>query len=718
MTGVLLVAGLAVWAAGAAVDLTVGASRTWARLVPYAAGAAGSVLVTVAGVRTVFAAPRTLDLGTTLGMGHTLVHLDPLTGLFLTLTAGLGTCVSACMVSWARPAGRVDGHGTAAGYLLLLGSVTVVVVAGDAFTFLFGWESLTVSFVVLTGVSRRWRRAADASWVTGVIGKAGGAALLVGFMLLAGHSHSLELSAWSTVAPGAVHDAAYLLVVIGFGAKVGMVPFEVWLPGGYAAAPGPTRAAMAGLAANVGFYGLWRFLAVLGPPPQWLVVIVLVLGGVTALLGIAFAAVQSHLDRVVAFSSVENAGVILVGYGVALAGAATRHPELAAVGLLAASLQVLAHAVAKSGLFASAAFFESDHGTDDLQALRGVGRQHPSSAAAFGVGALTLAGLPPTIGFVSEWMVLEALMQEFRVHQLALRLAMAGAGALVALTVGMAALTFARLIGLMLRGRSSALPEHVRVVDGGGAGRAGLGILAVACLALAAVAPWVVRFVADGLAPVVPAATMHGALRSPWVLQPVFPNFSVLSPSWLVIVMPIGVVVVLAVTVALSGGTLLRVRRVPAWRSATDAVSGPSSYSPFGYANVLRHVLGNVLGTRRQATGGADGQSAEGIPADGAPAGGDANRAAGARSAGTSGHAGDDAAAEGPGGRAPVPVRRLAVSTTVVEPVVTYLYRPARAATLWVVMHIRRVQSGRLDAYVGYMLVALVVLLAIVAALG
>lgn len=696
MTPALLVAGLALWAAGAVFDLTVGAGRRWARVAPYGAGAGGSALVTAAGVRTVFAAPRTIDLGTTLGFGHTLVRLDPLAGLFLTLTAGLGVLVSACMVSWAAPDGRVRGHGTAAGYLLLLGAVTVVVVAGDAFTFLFGWESLTVSFIVLTGVGWRRRHSADPSWVTGVFGKVGGAALLLGFLLLAGHGHSLALSSWTHVPAGPVRDAAYALLVVGFGAKVGIVPFEAWLPVGYSAAPGPTRAAMAGLAANVGFYGLWRFLGLLGRPPEWLVVLVLLLGGVTALLGIAFAAVQSRLDRAVALSSVENAGVILVGYGVALTGVATHRPGLAAVGLLAASLQVLAHAVAKSGLFASAAFFESDHGTDDLEVLRGVGRRHRASGAVFGIGALSLAGLPPTIGFVAEWMILESLMQEFRVHQLALRLALAAAGALVALTAGMAALTFVRLIGLVVRGGRPGGPAATDVHDGGVVGRAGLGLLALGCLAPAAVAPWVVRFLADGLAPAVPKADVAGALRSPWVLQPVFPGFSILSPSWLWVTMPLGVLLVLGVAFVASGGRVFRVRRVPAWRSATDPVAGPTSYSAFGYANVLRHVLGNVLGTRRESV------TLPAAPSPGVPeVGGKA----------------------GPGGPAPAaPVApagpRLAVRTTVVEPVVAYLYRPARAGFLRLVAVVRALQSGRLDAYVGYMLVALIVLLAVVAALG
>jgi hydrogenase-4 component B len=676
----LLLTALVIWAVGAALDLTVGAGPRWARTTALVAATIGCGFVTAAGVRMDLGTSSMVHLGSTLGVGETTLTLDPLAGLFLTLVGGLGLVVSACLVSWARPEGRLRGHGTTAGYLLLLGAVVIIVVAADAFTFLFAWEALTVAFYVLVGIRRRDAAEARASWVTLGIGKLSGAALLFGFLLLAGQAHSYAFSAWAGAPGGALRDAAFALVVVGFGAKAGLVPFQVWLPIGYPAAPGPIRAAMAGVAVNVGFYGLWRFLGILGRPPIWLAAAVLIVGGVTALVGIVFAAVQSGLSRVIAYSSVENAGVILVGYGVALAGAATRHPGVVAIGLVAASLQVLAHAVAKSSLFSSSSFFEADFASDELESLRGVGRRDRWSATTFALGSVTLAGLPPTIGFVSEWFILEALLQEFRVHNLALRLSMALAGALVALTVGVALLCFIRLVGLVVLGRASRTGIAETAVDGGVLGRGGLAIMGLSCLALAAAAPWVIRFIADGLAPVVPHATTIGALKGPWVLQPVFADFSILSPSWLFVVFPIGLATVAIATIALSGGRVLRVRRVPAWRSATAGVAGPDSYSPFGYANVLRHVLANVLGSSRSAVH-ADGTETAPNPAT------DTDHV------------------------------HIAVRTDVVEPAETYLYRPARAVWLWLARGAKRLQSGRLDAYVAYMLVALLVLLAVVAAM-
>jgi hydrogenase-4 component B len=362
---------------------------------------------------------------------------------------------------------------------------------------------------------------------------------------------------------------------------------------------------------------------------------------------------------------------------VALAGAATRHQAMVAVGLLAASLQVLAHAVAKTALFSSSPFFTDDWGTELLDELRGVGHTHRWSASAFALGSLTLAGLPPTIGFVSEWFLLESLMQEFRLGPLELRLAMGLAGALVALTAGIAALTFARLLGLSVLSRPAGpSPDPGRAHDGGLLGRGGLAVLGLSCLGLSAAAPWVVRFLADGLAPVVPRGSTITTLKSPWVLQPVYPGFSILSPSWLTVVMPIAFFAVAVFAVTVSRGRLLRVRRVPAWRSATAGVAGADRYSSFGYANVLRHVLGNVLGTQREMVTVFDETDAGVLEAI-----------------------------------------RIEARSTVVEPVETYLYGPARRLLLRAAHAAKRLQSGRLDAYVAYMLAALILVLIVVAAL-
>jgi hydrogenase-4 component B len=675
----LFAAALAAFAAGLLIDAIAGVRQLWWRRAPYLLALAGSVCLVIAGAKVTTGSATSIDISEVFGVGHNALRLDALAGLFLTLLFVIAVCVSACFVSWAG--GATNGHrrGTATGYLLLLASVAVILVAADAFTFLFAWEILTVSFYMLTSVTRRELRQAGAAWSTVGIGKVSGAALLFAFLLMAGHTHSLSLASWATIGPGAIHDVAWVLVVVGFGAKVGLVPLQVWIPLGYPAAPGPARAAMAGIAANVGVYGLWRFLGILGRPPVWLVIAVLLIGGVTALLGITFAGVQGRLGRVIAYSSIENAGLIVTAYGVALTGAVVGSEALVAMGLLAATLQTVAHAIAKSALFTSLANIEMATGTDELDALRGIGLRLRWSGAAFGAGAVTLAGLPPTIGFVSEWFILEALMQQFRVPGLAIRLGLAAAGALVALTTGLAALAFLRVLGITFLGQ----PNNETVAEARDVGffaKVGVIALGFTCLGLAAVTPWEIRFIARGLAPIVPAHATTAALKSPWVLQPVFNGFSILSPSWLWIAMPSAFALTFLGAIVLSGGRYLRVRRVPAWHSATSGVAGPSSYSPFGFANPLRHVLGNILGTTRSTTR-------------------------------------VESAVDGTDGSDSQVVSHLETHTRVVEPVETYLYRPVRRATLALARVTKKLQSGRLNAYVAYMLFALLVALALTAAL-
>jgi hydrogenase-4 component B len=673
MSGALLLAAFSCFGGGVAVDVVFGTRRRAFRPVPYVLAFVGSGLCLTVGIHVIADGAQVYSLGSLLGMGTTTIRIDDLAGLFLTLLFAIGLAISACSITWVRREESPHRRGLAAAYCTLLAAVAAILVAADAFSFLFAWEILTVSFYVLTGVNRARRRDAHAAWLTLVTGKVSGACLLFGFLLLVGRSGSFLLGAWHGVAPGTLHDVAYAFIVVGFATKLGIVPLQAWMPVGYPVAPGPTRAAMAGIAANVGVYGLWRILSILGRPPVWLAIGVLLVGGVTALLGIAFAGVQQRLSRVIAYSSIENAGIIITAFGIALAGAVTSDQTLEAAGLLAASLHVVAHSIAKSVLFSASANVEQAIGSDDLERLRGIGRALPFSGWTFGAGALTLAGLPPTIGFVSEWFVLEALMQEFRPPGLALRLAMAGAGALIALTSGLAALAFVRILGLVFLGTPTAGADSRS--DGGFLGRAGLVVLGVSCFGLAAITPLEIRFLARGLSPIVAKTLVEHALKSPWVLQPTYAGFSILSPSWMYVVMPILFTSVTLLAIAVSRGRYFKVRRVPAWHSATSGVAGPSSYTAFGFANPLRHVLANILGTRSEATL-------------------------------------LETVADNTRGRG-----RIEYTTVVVEPVESYLYRPIRTGALTLARLAKRLQSGRLEAYVAYMLFALVVALAITAGL-
>ncbi|MGO9295546.1 MAG: proton-conducting transporter membrane subunit [Streptosporangiaceae bacterium] len=714
---VVLAAGLVLLALAAAIDLVAGASRPRLMPLPYLFGAAASASLVVAGSAALAGRPVRLGLSGVLGPGTAGPAADRLSGLFLALAFGAAFAVSLAFASWAADGARPGRRGLGASYSLALGALAIVLTARDAFTLLFAWESLTLAFYLLAGFERSRPGRPAAAMVTLAFGRVSGVCLLAGLLLLAAHSNSLALASLGHVRPGALRSTAEVLLLLGFAVKVGLVPFQVWLPRGYAAAAGPARPIMAGVAVNAGFYGLWRTLALLGPPPAGATRVLLVLASLTAVLGIAHAAVQTGLQRVIAYSSVENTGLILAGFGVALVGAAVRSHELLAAGLLAATFQVVTHTVAKSLLFTASARIEEAAGTDDLDRLGAAARLVPWSGTGLAIGSLTLAGLPPTAGFVSEWFLLEALMQQFRVPGLGDRLALAVAGAAVALTAGFAGVTFVRLIGLTVLGRPGCRSAQPR--DYGLTGRAGVVLLSAACLVIAALTPLEIRVIAVGLSPIVPAAATMGALKSPWVLQPVFAGFSILSPSWLWVVMPALFLIVAAGAWALSGRRLLRVRRVPRWRSATAGVSGRDSYTAFGFANPTRRVLAAVLHTRsgvsRLGVQHQAGAAEPGSPAGPGPAAGPAGEAAPVTPAVQASRA-TQAAGAAPAARA-AQAAHIGYRSDVIEVVEEYVYRPVRRPFLLLVRAAQRLQSGRLDAYLAYMLIALVAVLAVVTGL-
>jgi hydrogenase-4 component B len=258
--------------------------------------------------------------------------------------------------------------------------------------------------------------------------------------------------------------------------------------------------------------------------------------------------------------------------------------------------------------------------------------------------------------------------------------------AAVALTVGFAGVTFVRLVGLIAFGRGTDAAREPGLAGGSGraeygwAGRAAVAALAAFCMTVTAVTPLEIRVIAAGLSPVVPSAVTTGALKSPWVLQPVFAGFSILSPSWLWLEIPSMLVIVGLLTWAASGRRMLRIRRVPAWRSATIGVEGTDSYTAFGYANPTRRVLTSLLHTRAEVRQGVSEDDEDGAGAEDQP--------------------------------------HLEYVSDVVEVVETYVYQPGLRPFAALVSAAKRLQSGRLDAYLLYMLIALIAVIAVVTALA
>jgi hydrogenase-4 component B len=651
MTAVLL---LVAGAAGSLLRPRLGAAAT----------AAGLLLTSAVGVASAGAwSHANLSVGSWLGFGPAALVSDRLAGIFLAVVGAAGAAVALTLVE--RPPARLPAalHG------LLALALVAVIGADQGFLFLLAWEIVTLSLYLLAGLDRERPGTLLAAYFSGAMSKLGGGALLAAFALLYARTGSFEFHTWAAAASQlgeGTRSAVFILLLLGFGTKVGMLPLQGPLPLGYAATPGAV-AALVSLALNAGFYGLWRLVfGVIHADRLWQGELVLMLGAVGGLVGILYAIGQDELKRFLGFSSVEHAGIVLLGFGVAIVGRAAGEPRLAAAGLLAATLHLVMHALAKTLAFLGADRVRTSTATSDLAPLGGLGRALPRTAGGFGVAVVTLAALPPFAGFVSEWFTLEALLQAFRLDNTVARLLLALGAALLALTAGLGLLAFAKLYGTVFLGETRSLLGRLSEARG-----SAFGFLALAATtaALGVLSPWEIRWLGHGLEGLLGFDLAQTTITHPLALGPVYEHFSVLAPTWLAVALP-----AYAVATALLVALLLRpsVRRAPAWTSGALVAPARVQYTPAGYSNPIRVVLRSAYGFRRQLE-----------PIDA-------------------------------GSRAP---ERYTLDSRVVPFFEHYLYLPVAALALRTSEQARRLQSGRLSMYVLYTLIVLLVILALIPAL-
>jgi hydrogenase-4 component B len=632
--------------------------------------AAGCVLLAVVGVSAAAGGARpVLELGGWIGLGDSALRADGVAGIFLALTGLTGAAVA--LASAASPAGRSL---TCLGGAVVL-CVAVAIGADNAFLFFLAWEALTVAIYLIASAGRSTEDL-RAGYLTGGLAKIGGAALLAAVGLLYAHTHTFALSAW-TAAPlsAGTRAVAFMLFLACFATKIGVLPLQGGLPAGYGAAP-RLGAAWLSVALCAGFYGLWRFeFQILGPLPVWCGDALLILGGVTALVGIVYALTQDSLRRFLGYSSVEHAGVVLVGLGVALLGQSAHQPVLAAAGLLAATLHVCAHNLAKTLALVTVDRLEQATGQRRLDPLGGLGRVLPLSAMALGVSSLTLAAIPPLGGFVSEWFTFEALLQGFRMPALLSRLLCALAAAALALTAGLGLLAFAKFYSFLFLGQARDRFDRVREPTRWPVGLVGLGVI---LLFLGAMAPWEIRAIGAALAPLLGFDLAATTISHPLVLTPVFTGFSVLAPTWLTITLPAYAILAVA-AVKLTRPAALRgrsVRRAPVWVTGSGADLAAVQYRASAYSNPMRVILRGPLGYRTRLV--------------------------------TAGDGGDPGRPEGEAGAV------VHLETSVVLAIDRFLYAPLAALVLRAAALARRIQSGHLSIYLLYVLVALILALSLI----
>ncbi|UGS35789.1 proton-conducting transporter transmembrane domain-containing protein [Capillimicrobium parvum] len=531
--------------------------------------ALGAALLGVGGVAILAAggttgAPLSAQIRPALG-------LDPLSGLFL-VVLGLTATPALLFARGYLPGGhapRAVAVLTAAFLLSLAG----LLAARDVTTFLGFWEAMTIVPAAAILAARRDDEARSAVLLYLGITHLGGAGVWVALLalVLAGPG-------------GATGTLIAVAALVGFGTKAGLAPLHAWLPRAHPVAPAHLSALMSGLMVKVALYGLIRVeLEWLAPAPLWLGLVLMGLGLASALGGVLYALVQGELKRLLAFSTIENVGIVTAALGASVVLATAGEPEWSAIAFAAGLLHLVNHAVFKTLLFLGAGAFERATGGLDLDRLGGLLRRMPWTGGAFAIGLLAIAGLPPLNGFASEWLVLQSMLHVALDGAIGISLAGAVALAGIAATAGLAALCFTSVFGLTLLG-APRRPEVAQAREAAWPMRAGMVLLAVPCVVLGLVPGLVLPVLVD-LAP--SAGTV-----------PATPGLDLPATGSLpTAALAIAVVLVAGLLVAARGRR--RAAPAPAWTCGQRVVP-ELSWTAAGYAKPLRLVLEAVLRPRRR----------------------------------------------------------------------------------------------------------------------
>jgi formate hydrogenlyase subunit 3/multisubunit Na+/H+ antiporter MnhD subunit len=524
------------------------------------------------------------------------VRLDPLSCVFLALLGGASVGVSLFASGYFR-----KGEGTAPGvmglqYHLFLASMGFVLLADDAYAFMVAWETMALTSYFLVTAQHGIPEIRSAGFLYLLMAHVGAIAILLSFGILQGGTWLFSFDAMraSTLStPWAT--AAFLLALVGFGAKAGILPLHVWLPEAHPAAPSPVSALMSGIMLKTAIYGVLRVtFDLIGDPLWWWGLIPLALGLATAVFGVVFAAVQTDMKRLLAYSSVENIGVLFTGIGLAIVFHGVGMNELAALALVAVLYHSLNHAFMKSLLFLGTGAVLHATGERNLGRLGGLIHRMPWVAWLTLVGVLAIAGLPPLNGFVSEWLLLQTFLFSHEVPKPFVNMLLPLSAAVVALAAALAGYVMVKFFGIIFLGQPRE-PSLAQAHDAGGFEKAGLLWLAAGCVLLGILPNQVIAALGTATTQLIGAAPASAG-HSWWLLAPL--------PERAVSYAPL---VLLAVIAGVIAATFLivrlvyrrPVRRAPPWDCGFARLDPRMQDTAEGFGQPIRHIFGTFFSMER-----------------------------------------------------------------------------------------------------------------------
>ncbi len=601
------------------------------------------------------------------------VRLDLLSGYFLVVVGLLAFFVSIYSIDYVRGfLGHRPVTSLVVFYTLFLAGMLLVILADDAFFFLIAWEMMAASsyFLVMFEDERIENRRAAFLYL--VVAHVGAIAILLSFGVMAGlatgfagfQSYTFDAMR-ETELPAGLATLAFLLAFFGFAAKAGVIPLHVWLPEAHPVAPSNISALMSGVMLKTAIYGIVRVVFdLIGDFPWWWGAMVLVFGLVSAVLGVLYALMQHDLKRLLAYHSVENIGIILIGVGLSMIFLSFNMSLLAALALIAGLYHTLNHAMFKGLLFMGAgAVLHATH-ERNMEEMGGIIRFMPWTAVLFLVGCISISALPPFNGFVSEWLTYQAFLLSPALPSPLLNLLIPLGAALLALTSALAAACFVKAFGVTFLGHQRG-HRRGQIREAGWSMRVGMLLAALTCLGLG-IFPTIMIGWMDPLAEDLVGGTIaSSASGMGWMwLTPIAPERASYAA-------PIAFIVILAVvliTYILLHAKPGAISRVPLWDCGFEKVTSRMQYTATSFAMPLRRIFGFLFSIKEHV-----------------------------RRFGNSAHAAFP--------------DRLQYHLRVRDRFWMWFYQPVVDASFWLSRRIGRMQQGKIQVYLIYSFVTILVLL-------
>jgi hydrogenase-4 component B len=530
-----------------------------------------------------------------LPLGGFSFHVDKLSAFFMLAVSVLAVPVSIYSLGYnreyfAKPQFPFAG----ALYNLFLLSMVAVVSANDLLTFLIGWELMSIVSYCMVVFEHDRKESVNAGLLYIIMTHIGTAFIIVLFLLMASRTDSVSFDLFRTIktmqVPSGARNVLFACMLIGFGTKAGIVPLHIWLPRAHPAAPSNISALMSGVMVKTAVYGIVRVIYdFLGAASVGWGAIVLVCGVVSALLGVMYALQDHDLKRLLAFSSIENVGIIFMGVGVSLIFAAHGAYPLAAVALIAGLCHVMNHALFKGLLFLGAGSVLTGTHTKDMEKLGGLIKRMPQTAVFFLAGSLAISALPPFNGFVGEWLTFQSLLAGFGSVGIFVKILFIVCTALLALTGALAAACFVKAFGITFLGLPRS--EHAaHAVESPLSMRLGMGILAGLCLLLGIMPSIIIRPLC-GVAYELCGADVYGRMCGwGWLsIAPLDVRFSGVSPA-LILSAVVTFTAVMFLLIRLRFGKI-RDTAGATWDCGIPSVNPRMQYSATAFAQPLKVIF-------------------------------------------------------------------------------------------------------------------------------